>query len=81
MTTPTIRVITYDSIDDNDSSGEKGSLINKVVGYFDDQESDIDDNTEEIILSEKRASNRGYSVKISKIPVETLEKQIDLSEK
>ena len=77
MTTPTIRVITYDSIDDNDSSGEKGSFINKVVGYFDDQESDIDDNTEEIILSEKRPSNRGYSVKISKIPVETLEKQMD----
>ena len=77
MTTSTVRVITYDSIDDSNSSGEKGRFINRVVDYFDDQESDLDDNTEEIILSEKHASNRGYSVKISKIPVETLEKQMD----
>ena len=77
MTTSTVRVITYDSIDDSDYSGEKGSFINKVVDYFDDQESEIDDSKEEIILSEKHSSNRGYSVKISKIPVKTLEKQMD----
>jgi len=58
MTTSTVRVITYDSIDDSDYSGEKGSFINKVVDYFDDQESEIDDSEEEIIVTIPRVMEK-----------------------
>ncbi len=68
-----IRILSYEPLNDDSHTGQKGNIRRKV-DYFEDEDNDNDKETNSI---EIRELAKGYLVRPHDIPIETIEKEMD----